>query len=441
MDQVTDSRTRAVDAVAQPSSIIPFALIVALFFLWGMANNLNDILIAQFKKAFTLSDFRAGLVQSAFYLGYFLLAMPAGMFTRRFGFKGAVVVGLLLYACGAFLFWPAAELRTYGFFLLALFVLASGLAFLETSANPFATVLGPPETAAQRLNLAQAFNPLGSITGVIIGQQFIFSGIEHTPAEIAAMDAARRSAYFASESTAVQLPYLIIGLVVLGWATLILITRFPTTDQHAASATRDSGVHLRSLLHNSRFVLAVVAQFFYVGAQVGIWSYLIRYVQATQPGTPQKLAANFLTASLVAFMVGRFAGTALMRRISPTHLLATFAAINVLLCAAAVMNLGHAGIYMLIASSFFMSIMFPTIFALGVDGMADAERKLGSALLVMSIIGGAVLTAIMGAVSDAGGIQLAISVPLVCFVIVFMFARRSRLGTHDPQSIGDASAH
>jgi len=440
MEHVTDSRTRATDAVAKPS-IIPFALIVALFFLWGMANNLNDILIAQFKKAFTLSDFRAGLVQSAFYLGYFLLAMPAGMFTRRFGFKGAVVVGLLLYACGAFLFWPAAELRTYGFFLLALFVLASGLAFLETSANPFATVLGPPETAAQRLNLAQAFNPLGSITGVIIGQQFIFSGIEHTPAEIAAMDVAHRSAYFASESTAVQLPYLIIGLVVLGWATLILITRFPTTDQHAANATRDSGLHLRSLLRNSRFVLAVVAQFFYVGAQVGVWSYLIRYVQATQPGTPQKLAANYLTASLVAFMVGRFAGTALMRRISPTRLLASFAGINVLLCAAAVMNLGHAGTYMLIASSFFMSIMFPTIFALGVDGMADAERKLGSALLVMSIIGGAVLTAIMGAVSDAGGIQLAISVPLVCFVIVFIFARRSRLGTRDLQSIGGASPH
>jgi len=440
MEHVTDSRTRAVNAAARPS-IIPFALIVALFFLWGMANNLNDILIAQFKKAFTLSDFRAGLVQSAFYLGYFLLAMPAGMFTRRFGFKGAVVVGLLLYACGAFLFWPAAALRTYGFFLLALFVLASGLAFLETSANPFATVLGPPETAAQRLNLAQAFNPLGSITGVIIGQQFIFSGIEHTPAEIAAMGAVQRSAYFASESIAVQLPYLIIGLVVLGWATLILITRFPNTEPPAASATRDSGLHLRSLRHNRRFVLAVVAQFFYVGAQVGIWSYLIRYVQATQPGTPQKLAANFLTASLVAFMVGRFAGTALMRRISPTRLLAAFAAINVLLCAAAVINLGHAGTYMLIASSFFMSIMFPTIFALGVDGMADAERKLGSALLVMAIIGGAVLTAIMGAVSDAGGIQLAISVPLVCFAVVFIFARRSRRGTRDLQSIGGASAH
>jgi len=418
------------------NSLYPFALIVVLFFLWGMANNLNDILIAQFKKAFTLSDFRAGLVQSAFYLGYFLLALPAGMFTRRFGFKGAVVVGLLLYACGAFLFWPAAELRTYGLFLLALFVLASGLAFLETSANPFATVLGPPETAAQRLNLAQAFNPLGSITGVIIGQQFIFSGIEHTPAQIAAMDTAQRSAYFAAESTAVQLPYLIIGLVVLGWGALILMTRFP--EAQAPDATEFKA---QSLWRNQRFVLAVVAQFFYVGAQVGIWSFLIRYVQATQPGTSQKPAANFLTASLVAFMVGRFTGTALMRRFSPTRLLAWFAGINVALCAAAVANVAHVGTYMLVASSFFMSIMFPTIFALGVDGLGDSERKLGSALIVMSIIGGAVLTAVMGALSDVRGIQLAMSVPLLCFAVVLIFARRSRQETRVPVSIGGASQH
>jgi FHS family L-fucose permease-like MFS transporter len=418
------------------TSIIPFALIVALFFFWGMANNLNDILIAQFKKAFTLSDFRAGLVQSAFYLGYFLLALPAGMFTRRFGFKGAVVLGLVLYACGAFLFWPAAALHTYGLFLLALFVLASGLAFLETSANPFATVLGPPETAAQRLNLAQAFNPLGSITGVVVGQHFIFSGVEHTPAEIAAMDTAQRTAYFGSESAAVQIPYLVIGLVVLAWAILILLTRFPKV-----SAASPSDFPLRSLWRNRRFLFAVVAQFFYVGAQVGVWSYLIRYVQATQPGTAQKVAADYLTASLVAFMVGRFAGTALMRRIPPSRLLGSFAAINVLLCIAAVFNLGDAGIYMLIATSFFMSIMFPTIFAVGVDGLGDAERKLGSALIVMSIVGGAVLTAVMGAVSDAGGIQLAMGVPLFCFAVVFIFAKRSRQGTGDPLSTAGASAH
>jgi FHS family L-fucose permease-like MFS transporter len=407
------------------AAALPFALIVALFFLWGMANNLNDILIAQFKRAFTLTDFRAGLVQSAFYLGYFLFAMPAGMFTRRFGYKGAVVVGLMLYAGGAFLFWPAAQLHTYGLFLLALFVLASGLAFLETSANPFATVLGPPASAAQRLNLAQAFNPLGSITGVVIGQHFIFSGVEYTPADTAAMSAVERSAYLASEAATVQLPYLVIGLVVLGWALLILFTRFPNTSGHADGAHHGSALALQSLRRNGRFALAVVAQFFYVGAQVGIWSYLIRYVEATIPGTPQKLAANFLTASLIAFMAGRFAGTALMRRIAPTRLLAWFAAINIVLCGFAILAPGHVGTYALVASSFFMSVMFPTIFATGVDGMGESERKLGSALLVMSIIGGAILTAIMGAVSDAGGIHVAMSVPLLCFAVVLIFAARA----------------
>jgi len=195
------------------------------------------------------------------------------------------------------------------------------------------------------------------------------------------------------------------------------------------------------LARTGQGVLAVVAQFFYVGAQVGIWSFLIRYVQATQPGTSQKPAANFLTASLVAFMVGRFTGTALMRRFSPTRLLAWFAGINVALCAAAVANVAHVGTYMLVASSFFMSIMFPTIFALGVDGLGDSERKLGSALIVMSIIGGAVLTAVMGALSDVRGIQLAMSVPLLCFAVVLIFARRSRQETRVPVSIGGASQH
>lgn len=410
--------------IASRSTLIPFALIVTLFFLWGLANNLNDILITQFKKAFTLSDFQAGLVQSAFYLGYFLLALPAAIFMRHRGYKGAVVLGLVLYACGAFLFWPAAQLHTYGLFLLALFVIASGLAFLETSANPFVTVLGPAASAARRLNLAQAFNPLGSITGILIGQHFIFSGVEHTPAEIAAMNAATRAAYFAGESAAVQLPYLVIGSIVLCWAVLILATRFPESTHHAA----DSGTgaaHLGNLRRNRRFVLAVVAQFFYVGAQVGIWSFLIRYVQGTMPGTPEKMAANFLTASLVAFMVGRFAGVALMRRFAPTRLLALFAVVNVVLCAVAVAMPGHLGAYALVASSFFMSVMFPTIFALGIDGLGDDERKLGSALIVMAIIGGAFLPAVMGATSDLGGIHVAMSLPLVCFAVVLAFATLS----------------
>ncbi|WP_266158181.1 L-fucose:H+ symporter permease [Dyella silvatica] len=410
---------------AARASLLPLVLIISLFFLWGVANNLNDVLITQFKKVFTLTDFQAGLVQSAFYLGYFLVAIPAGIFMRRFGYKNAVICGLTLYGVGALLFWPAASLGTYGFFLFALFVIASGLAFLETSANPFVTLLGPRETAAYRLNLAQAFNPLGSITGILIGQQFIFSGIEKSPAQLAAMSALTRSAYLAQETSAVQLPYLVIGLAVLGWALLILVTRFPlphhADDEVLSSAGRSV---LGKLLGDHRFRWALAAQFFYVGAQVGVWSYLIRYVQGTMPGTSAKEAANYLTASLVCFMAGRFAGTVLMRYIAPVRLLAAFSTLNVLLAGLAVLWTGHVGAYALVACSFFMSVMYPTIFALGVEGRGDEERKLGSAMLVMTIIGGAVLTAAMGAASDVGGIARAMSVPVVSFVVVLLFACR-----------------
>ncbi len=410
--------------ITSRSAILPFALIVTLFFLWGVANNLNDILITQFKKAFTLSDFQAGLVQSAFYLGYFLFALPAAEFMRFRGYKAAVVLGLVLYGCGAFLFWPAAQLGTYSLFLLALFVIASGLAFLETSANPFVTLLGPADSSTRRLNLAQAFNPLGSITGILVGKYFIFSGIEHTPAEIAAMDDVTRRSYFAAESTAVQFPYLVIGSIVLLWALLILATSFPATDS-AVTEGEPGDSRISALRRNPRFMLAVLAQFFYVGAQVGIWSFLIRYVQGTIPGTQEKMAANFMIASLVAFMLGRFSGVALMRYVSPSRILALFAIVNVLLCAIAVGMPGHIGAYALVASSFFMSVMFPTIFALGIDGLSDEQRKVGSALIVMAIIGGAILPAVMGATSDFGGIHLAMAMPLVCFAVVLTFAARN----------------
>ncbi|MFK2890056.1 L-fucose:H+ symporter permease [Dyella flagellata] len=407
---------------------LPLVLIVSLFFLWGGANNLNDVLIAQFKKAFVLNDFQAGLVQSAFYLGYFLIAMPAGIYMRRFGYKSAVIFGLTLYGIGALLFWPAAERATYGMFLFALFVIAGGLAFLETSANPFVTLLGPPETATRRLNLAQAFNPLGSIAGILIGQHFIFSGIEHTPEQLAAMSEAERTAYYLSETHAVQWPYLVIGIVVLAWALLILATRFPrmiTAHTATASSAMNGGV-MGKLLRDKSFIGALLSQFFYVGAQVGVWSYTIRYVQATMHGTPAKLAANFLTTELVCFMIGRFAGTALMKYVAPVRLLFAFAAINVVLTLYAVVHPGSSGAYALAACSFFMSVMYPTIFALGVEGRGDDERKLGSGLLVMTIIGGAVLTAIMGAISDHSSMSDAMIVPALSFAIIALFAWRRR---------------
>ena len=412
----------------------PLALIVSLFFLWGVANNLNDVLVTQFKKAFTLSDFQAALVQSAFYLGYFVVALPAGIYMRRYGYKSAVVFGLMLYGLGALLFWPAAASATYGVFLAALFVIASGLAFLETSANPYVTLLGPSSSAAARLNLAQAFNPLGSITGVLVGQHFIFTGVEHSAAELAAMDSATHTAFVKSEAAAVQMPYLVIGISVIAWAILILLTRFP----RSAISVRDEGAArhgvLKSLLRDGRFLGAVFAQFFYVGAQVAVFSYMIRYAQSTMPGTADKVAANFVTAGLVCFMVGRFAGAGLMKYLKPARVLALFAAVNVLLTIFAAFVPGPSGMYALVASSFFMSVMYPTIFALGVEGRSDDERKFGAALLVMSIIGGAVLTAVMGAASDAAGIAHAMLVPAVCFIAIFLFARQhwGRIGAEVP---------
>jgi MFS transporter, FHS family, L-fucose permease len=417
----TDSSSRAAPGAA---GAYAFALIASLFFLWGVANNLNDILIKQFKNAFELSDFRAGLVQSAFYGGYFLLAIPASVCTRRFGYKSALVIGLGLYALGAFLFYPAAALRTYALFLGALFVIACGLAFLETSANPLVTVLGPQAGAARRLNLAQSFNPLGSITGVLIGQQFILSGVEPTHARIAAMTGSARAAYYASQSSAVQMPYVVIGCVVLLWALLIGTVRLPTSV--APPAQRAEGPQLRTLAGNRNLVLAVLAQFFYVGAQVGTWSYLIRYAQQTVPGTSQRHAADFLTLSLVLFMLGRFAGTALMRRLAPARLLAGFATIALALSAVAVLFPGRTGVGALIAVSFFMSIMFPTIFALGLRGLGDEARKSAAPFLVMAIVGGATLTLLMGGISDAAGIPRAMIVPALCFAVILGFAGYTR---------------
>jgi FHS family L-fucose permease-like MFS transporter len=326
---------------------------------------------------------------------------------------------------GAFLFYPAAATHTYGLFLIALFIIASGLAFLETSANPLVTVLGPAEGAARRLNLAQSFNPLGSITGVLLGQHFIFSGVEVPPLELAAMTSTAQKAYYVSQSAAVQIPYLVIGSVVLVWALLIAMMRLPASANHT-SGSHGRGADFRNLLHNSNFLLAVVAQFFYVGAQVGVWSYLIRYAQATLPGTPERAAANFLTLSLVVFMIGRFVGTWLMRYISPARMLAGCAAVDMGLLAVAIWVPGRAGIYALVVTSLFMSIMFPTIFALGLSGLDDEDRKLGSSFLVMAIIGGAILTAVMGAVSDAVDIQCAMAIPMLCFAAVFAYALSAR---------------
>src|SRR5581483_3760877 len=265
-------------AMFPAGQLTPFILVTVLFFLWGIPNNLNDVLIRQFMKSFAISRFQAGLVQSAFYMGYFLLAMPAALLMRRLGYKAGFVIGLLLFGAGTFLFWPAAIVGRYGFFLFALFVIASGLSFLETASNPFIAQLGDPRTSERRLNFSQAFNPLGSITGVLIGTIFIFSGIELSAQQIDTLKAQHLyDAYLKSETLRVVKPYIALGALAIIWAVLILRTKFPNVQgEHEAAG--DNG-HFRELFRFPHFWMAVVAQFLYVGAQVGTWSYFIQYVQ------------------------------------------------------------------------------------------------------------------------------------------------------------------
>lgn len=406
--------------------VTALVITVCLFFLWGMANNLNDILIAQFRKAFALSDFGTSFVQQVFYFGYFVVAIPASSVMRRFGYKTAIVTGLTLYGCGALLFYPAAIAGMYQLFLLALFVIACGLAFLETSANPLMTELGDPRTAARRLNWAQAANPLGAITGILVGRNFILSGIEHDERSLAAMSDVARAAFYRAEVQAVVMPYVAIAVVVLLFAVAAALVPFPrgSVEQPAEG---QSSARFADVFRRPQLVAAVIAQFFYVGAQVGLWSYTIRYAQANA-GMGERAGADALFVSLVLFAGGRFVGTALMSRIAPVALLAVFSAITLVLAAFAGIVGGTIGLYALVAASLFMSIQFPTIFALGVEGLGPL-RKAGSSLIVMAIIGGAALTALMGWVSDRAGITHAMLVPAACFTAVFAFALYARGST------------
>ncbi|MGA7157456.1 MAG: L-fucose:H+ symporter permease [Acidobacteriaceae bacterium] len=394
-----------------------FVLVTTLFFLWAIPNNLNDILIRQFMKSFAMTRFEAGLVQSAFYLGYFLLAMPAALLMRRFGYKSGFVIGLLLFSLGAVLFWPAAIVNRYSFFLLALFVIASGLSFLETASNPFITQLGDASTAARRLNLAQAFNPLGSITGALIGTVFIFSGVDLAPRQVAALEAQHRyGAYLHTETMRVVAPYLILGAVTFTMLVLIAATRFPAS-LHAAEDEATEPHRLTALLRRPHFLLAVVAQFAYVGAQVGTWSYLIPYILA-YTGENEKAAGYFLTGSLVLFGVGRFVSAWLMRYVRPSRLMAIYAVVNTVLACVGVFLPGWTGMVALLFTSFFMSLMYPTIFAQGIRGLGD-YAKVGGSLIVMAIVGGAVLTPIMGLISvHFGSMALAYLVPALAYIVV-----------------------
>lgn len=407
--------------IVSKETLVPFVLVTALFFLWALPNNLNDILIPQFMKSFELNRLQGGLVQSAFYMGYFLLAMPAAFIMDKYNYKTGLIIGLLLFASGCFLFWPAASAGSYGFFLFALFVIASGLAFLETGSNSFIAVLGDQASSERRLNFSQSFNPLGSMTGVLIGTYFIFSGTELSNIQIDAMKAdGTYQAYLHGEIMRVGPPYLIIGGIILLWAFLIWRTRFPVEKSSSEKGEKQKG-SLSALLHYPHFLKGVVAQFFYVGAQVGTWSFMIQYIKDYMSRS-EKEAGTLLFYSVMAFGLGRFVSTALMKRFEPKKLMGFYSLINVALCAIAVVAPGVLGGWALIVTSFFMSLMFPTIFALGIKGLGP-NTKLGGSVIIMAIIGGAVWTPIMGFISDkTHSMALAIIIPLISYVYIIYYA-------------------
>jgi FHS family L-fucose permease-like MFS transporter len=404
--------------------LLAFGIVTTLFFAWAFAASLNDVLIRQFQKALALTRTQSSFIQLAFYIGYFCAALPAGLVIRRAGYKRTIIIGLLLYATGALLFYPAAEVQRYGFFLVALYVIAFGLAFLETAANPYISILGHPATASARLNLAQSFYGLGAIFGPIIGGMFIFSGVEHTSTQLSAMTASQVALFRTTEAANVKGPYVAIGIAILLLALLVAFTPFPRLDRDSSTATPTSTPKRSAfaVFWRRRMRLAVIAQFFYVGAQVTVWSFFIDFSKAMLPQLPEKTAAFLLSASLGMLMIGRFSGAFIQARVAPARLLALYATINVLLCLIAVAASGWTAVGALWLTSFFMSIMFPTIFALGIEGLGE-ETNLGSSYLIMSIIGGAIIPPLTGLLSERiGGIQHGMLAPALCFSVCLVFA-------------------
>lgn len=404
--------------------IIPFALLCSLFFLWAVANNLNDILLPQFQQAFTLTNFQAGLIQSAFYFGYFLIPIPAGILMKKLSYKAGIMTGLVLYALGAALFWPAAEGMNYSLFLIGLFIIAAGLGCLETAANPFVTVLGPESGSHIRLNLAQTFNSFGAIIAVVFGQSLILSNVPHQAQDVLdKMSPEQLSTYKHSLVLSVQTPYMIIVAVVLFVALLIMLTKFPAlqSDDHSDNTQSSFFASFSRLIHIRHWRWAVLAQFCYVGAQTACWSYLIRYAIEEIPGMTPSFAANYLTGTMVCFFIGRFTGTWLISRFAPHKILAVYALLSMILCLISAFAGGHIGLLALTLCSTFMSIQYPTIFSLGIKNLGQ-DTKYGSSFIVMTIIGGGIVTPIMGFVSDAAGnTSTAEIIPALCFAIIFIF--------------------
>lgn len=378
-------------------------LVTSLFFLWGTAYGLLDVLNKHFQETLNITKTRSTLLQASYFGAYFLIALPAGLFMNRYGYKKGIIIGLLLYAIGAFLFYPAAQQASFNFFLLALFILASGLACLETAANPYVTVLGKPETSELRLNLAQCFNGVGSFLGPIIAANVFFGGETSTNLD------------------SVKMVYIIIGVVVLLVAGLFFRTPLPEIKE--SEIVSSPVLDRKPLFSHSNFTNSVIAQFFYVAAQVGTAALFINYCTEIGQGIDNSKAAYLLSISLLLFTAGRFVGTALMSRIAPNKLLTVYSLINIVLCGVVISGHDTLSVYSLMAIFFFESIMFPTIFALGIKDLGHHTKK-ASSFIIMSIVGGAIVPYVMGMLADNKSTAFAFIVPLLCFIVVAWYGWR-----------------
>lgn len=384
--------------------LLPFALVTSLFLLWGLANNMTDTLLAAFKRIMDMSDAQTSLIQFAFYGSYFCFALPAAIFISRHSFKSGIILGLLLYAAGAILFLPAAYAASYGFYLVAIYIMAGGCSVLETTANPYILSMGSPETATRRLNIAQSFNPIGSIIGILMSKYFILKDI---------------SLYSVSGT------YASLGLVLIAILVAMLFVKMP--------AGRDSGnrsgiiASFGRLFRNRLYRYGVVAQFFYVGAQIGVWSFTIRIVMQ-ELGVLEAQASTIYLITIIGFCLSRFIYTWLMKWISPAKLLLVGGVLSTLMTVIVVVGAGSGWLLItaLVLISFFMSLMFPTIYGLSLGGVAQSEHpddaKLGASGLIMAILGGALLTPLQGLVSDNSSIYMSYIIPAICFVVVTLFA-------------------
>lgn len=420
--------------VVDKKVLIPFILVTSLFALWGFANAVTDPMVQAFKKVLELSNSQAAWVQMAFYGGYFCMALPAAMFMRKYSYKVGILIGLALYATGALLFYPAAITEQFWFFCLGLYILTFGLAFLETAANPYALALGAKETATQRLNLAQAFNPVGLIAGLFVAQQFVLKNLQSDDIQdFSALDEASKILIKTADLMVIRNPYVILGLVLIGVFILFIISKMPQSKEEGGMPK--IGDTFAVLAKNKKYVLGVLAQIFYVGAQIMCWTYIYQYAEGM--GMDSVTAGYYQMVAFVLFTFGRAVGTYLLRFISSGKLLMNFALVSMVFILGTIFLKGTIGLYSLVGVSFSMSIMFPTIYGIALGDLTEEQSKVGSAGLIMAIVGGALMPKLQGMIIDAGGngvadttimgvseVNFSFILPLLCFIYIAWYGLR-----------------